>query len=228
MNTWIEFIKNESEQEYFLSLKENLKIEKSKGRIIYPPTKQIFTAFDITPFESIKIVVLGMDPYIGHNQAHGLAFSTLDKSRPKSLQNICQEIRNDIYTEKEMKDIFVGSNLTCWANQGVFLLNTTLTVQEGLSGSHEGIGWEVFTGRAIDLIAKDPTPKVFMLWGKKAKQFSNIIKEAGNDHLILEAAHPSPFSASSGFFDCKHFSKANIFLKENGSKKIDWRIWPTE
>jgi uracil-DNA glycosylase len=176
----------------------------------------VFNAFAQCPFDTVKVVILGQDPYHGKGQAHGLAFSVPDHVPiPPSLQNIYKEIKNDIGT-----DVPQTGNLERWAKQGVLLLNATLTVEQGNPGSHQGRGWEVFTDAVIQKISKEKEHVVFLLWGKFAQSKSSLIDE--NKHLILKAAHPSPFSAHNGFFGCHHFSKTNSYLQSHGKGPIVW------
>lgn len=187
-----------------------------KTRKVYPSPKNIFNAFDLCPFKKVKVVILGQDPYHGAMQAHGLSFSVPDGVRiPPSLQNIYKEIESDLG-----KTVPSSGNLEKWAEQGVLLLNATLTVRAGLPGSHQKKGWEEFTDAVIRKISDDSEHVVFMLWGNYAKAKKRLIDT--NKHLVLEAAHPSPFSANNGFFGCKHFSKANEYLKKNNTSEISW------
>lgn len=184
--------------------------------IVYPPQELIFNAFEHCHFEDVKVVILGQDPYHGEGQAHGLAFSVPDGiKKPPSLQNIYKELYSTID-----RTIPESGNLERWAAQGVLLLNTTLTVEAGKAGSHRGLGWEQFTDAVIQAISDKKEHVVFMLWGNDAKQKGKNIDTA--KHLILTAPHPSPLSAHTGFFGCKHFSRANEYLKEHGKKPIVW------
>lgn len=185
-------------------------------KTVYPPPAQIFHAMDACPFEKVRVVILGQDPYHGRGQAHGLSFSVPDGvSQPPSLQNIFKEIRDDLGVP-----IPISGNLDRWAHQGVLLLNATLTVEAGQAGSHQGKGWEPFTDAIIRALSDKREHLVFMLWGRYAQQKASLID--ASRHLILQAPHPSPFSAHSGFFGCKHFSKANKYLTENGLEMIKW------
>lgn len=214
-NSWQEFFDSETEKEYYQNLRRFLSQE-YKTHTIYPPTDEIFNAFKITPFEKVKVVVLGQDPYHTPNTAMGLAFSVKPHCViPPSLRNIYQEIDNE-YGEHYLKN----GDLTPWAQQGVFLLNTTLTVRQGKPASHFGRGWERFTNEVISLLNADNVPKVFMLWGRNAKDKRNLI--TNERHLVLEAAHPSPFSAYNGFFGCNHFRLANQFLRDNDIGEVVW------
>ncbi len=187
-----------------------------KTGIVYPPPKLIFNAFDRCPFDTVKVVVLGQDPYHGRGQAHGLCFSVPQGVRlPPSLQNVYKELADDLgVSAPEIGD------LTQWAEQGVLLLNSTLTVAAGHPGSHQGKGWERFTDAAIATLSREREHVVFMLWGNYARAKKALIDES--KHLILEAAHPSPYSAASGFFGCKHFSKANEYLAAHRIEAIAW------
>lgn len=183
---------------------------------IFPPAKLIFNAFDLCPFDKVKVVIIGQDPYHGLGQAHGLSFSVNeDIPLPPSLKNIYQEIRSDLGIQP-----LPHGNLERWAKQGVLLLNATLTVQANLAGSHQKKGWETFTDSAIKAVANEKEHVVFLLWGNYAQQKAQYIDTT--KHLILTAVHPSPLSAHRGFFGCKHFSQANQYLKEHGLEPINW------
>lgn len=207
-------------QERFMSpewktLSEFIKTEYKTGKV-YPSPKNIFNAFDLCPFGKVKVVILGQDPYHGAMQAHGLCFSVPDGVRtPPSLQNIYKEIESDLG-----KTVPISGNLERWAEQGVLLLNAILTVRAGQPGSHQKKGWEEFTDAVIRKISDDRERVVFMLWGNYAKAKKKLIDT--KKHLVLEAAHPSPFSAYNGFFGCKHFSRANEYFKENSISEISW------
>lgn len=183
---------------------------------VYPPSPQVFTALNLCPLPKVKVIILGQDPYHGPGQAHGLAFSVQSGTPlPPSLRNIHQELADDIGCE-----VPADGDLTHWAEQGVLLLNTTLTVQAGAPLSHRDLGWEIFTDIIIKTLAQETRPLVFLLWGKHAQ--SKQVHIDTNRHLILTAPHPSPLSAHRGFFGCKHFSKTNEFLRETGQTPIDW------
>ena len=183
---------------------------------IFPPAKLIFNAFNLCPFDKVKVVIIGQDPYHGLGQAHGLSFSVNeDIPLPPSLKNIYQEIRSDLGIQP-----LSHGNLERWAKQGVLLLNATLTVQANLAGSHQKKGWETFTDSAIKAVAEEKEHVVFLLWGNYAQQKAQYIDTT--KHLILTAVHPSPLSAHRGFFGCKHFSQANQYLKEHGLEPINW------
>ncbi len=213
--SWKEKLTPEFEREYFTNLTQFLKIE-YQTQTVYPPGKEIFRAFDCCAFEDVKIVIIGQDPYHGADQANGLCFSVRDGIRqPPSLQNIFKEIRNDLG-----KPIPTSGNLERWATQGVLLLNATLTVRASSPGSHQNKGWETFTDAAIKIISETKANVVFLLWGAYAQKKGEVIDRS--KHLVLMSAHPSPFSADRGFFGCKHFSKANEYLRSKGLKEIGW------
>jgi uracil-DNA glycosylase len=202
----------------FQHIKGFLRQEIAKGKIIYPPGKEIFNAFNSTPFSKVKVVILGQDPYHGAGQAHGLSFSVPNGVKPPpSLVNIFKELQSDIGIERPLH-----GNLESWARQGVFLLNAILTVESNQPGSHQGIGWQEFTDSAISVLSNQREHLVFMLWGAFAQQKEGLINS--NKHLILKAAHPSPFSAHRGFLGCKHFSKTNQYLHAHGIIPIDWNV----
>ena len=215
--SWKELLKDEFEKPYFSELIQFVKNE-YKTTKIYPPGKLIFNAFDHCPAEQTKVVILGQDPYHGPGQAHGLCFSVPEGiEQPPSLQNIFKEINNDLG-----KPVPTSGNLERWAEQGVLLLNATLTVRAHQAGSHQGKGWEQFTDAVIQAVNAQDRPIVYMLWGRPAQ--SKIPMLTNPKHLVLKAPHPSPLSAYRGFFGCKHFSKANSFLEEHGIAPIDWQI----
>lgn len=193
--------------------------EESAGKRIFPPRGQRLAALDMTPLDQVKVVILGQDPYHGAGQAHGLAFSVPEGVRvPPSLANIHKELASDLGIEPPRH-----GNLESWAQQGVLLLNNALTVEEGRAGSHQMLGWEAITDAVIAAVAARPEPSVFMLWGNHArKKAARVPGLGGGRHLALTAPHPSPLSAHSGFFGCRHFSKANSFLEANGRGAIDW------
>lgn len=216
-NDWDEVLKSEVEKEYFLKMKEFLKHEYSE-KVVYPPNKEIFTAFHLTPYKNIKVVILGQDPYHGPGQAHGLAFSVKKGiPLPPSLRNIYKEIKNENEGET-----FNHGCLEKWAEQGIFLLNATLTVREGEANSHSKIGWTTFTDEVIKKINEKEEQVIFVLWGNNAKEKKKYITNC--NHIVLEGVHPSPLSASRGFFGCNHFKTINKILKEKGYKVIDWDI----
>ncbi len=215
---WKAFLKQEFNQPYFLQIVTHLKTEKSAGKIIYPPGSLIFNAFDKTPLDQLKVVILGQDPYHNPGQAHGLSFSVPDGvTPPPSLLNIYKEIAADIGLQLPKK-----GNLEKWAERGVLLLNAALTVRANEPGSHAKIGWMDFTDAVIRTISERKQQVVFLLWGRFAQEKQGLIDET--KHLVLKAAHPSPFSADKGFFGCRHFSKTNEYLAKNGIDPIDWSL----
>ena len=214
-HSWKSRLSQEFEKPYFLQLIDFVKSEYQSGTV-YPPGKEIFKAFDACDFDQTKVVIIGQDPYHGPGQANGLCFSVHDGVRtPPSLVNIFKEIHKDLG-----KPIPATGNLERWANQGVLLLNATLTVRASSPGSHQNKGWEIFTDAVIKKISDEKTHVVFLLWGAYAQNKGEVIDR--NKHLVLISAHPSPFSADRGFFGCRHFSKANEYLKSKGLKEIDW------
>jgi len=216
---WKTIIEIEKQQDYFKELQKKLVFE-YKNYTIYPPRELILNAFKLTPFDKVKVVILGQDCYINPGQAMGLAFSVSKNiAMPPSLQNIFKEIASDIGEKPPMY-----GDLTGWAKQGILLLNTTLTVREGDSNSHSKLGWETFTDNIVKQISHHKKHVVFILWGNHAKQKRSIIIKTrhGANNYILTAAHPSPFSARNGFFGCKHFSKTNEYLKMVGLEEINW------
>jgi uracil-DNA glycosylase len=217
--SWLNILHDEFEKDYMLKLRQFLKEEKEAGHKVYPKGADIFNAFNHTPFTNLKAVILGQDPYHGANQAIGLSFAVQKGvTVPPSLKNIYKELATDIpgFT------IPAHGDLTPWADQGVLLLNATLTVQAGKPGSHQKKGWEIFTDTVIRKISEEKEGIVFLLWGKFAQAKAELI-DAGKHH-ILKAAHPSPYSADNGFFGCHHFSKANDILTKEGKTPIDWQI----
>jgi uracil-DNA glycosylase len=215
--SWKKVLAPEFTKPYFGELSAFIKEEYKKGKV-YPPPKHIFNAFDLCPFDKVKVVILGQDPYHGAGQAHGLSFSVQDGvAIPPSLRNIYQELHGDVGME-----IPKSGDLAPWAKQGVLLLNATLTVAAKTPMSHHGRGWEEFTQAAISALSTEREHLVFLLWGKNAQERGRDIDFT--KHLVLEAPHPSPYSASSGFFGCKHFSQANAYLKKHGIAPIEWRI----
>jgi uracil-DNA glycosylase len=216
-SSWKEVLNEEFNASYFISLKEFL-VEEKKKFTIYPPGNLIFNAFNHTPFESVRIVLLGQDPYHGPGQAHGLCFSVPRGIKPPpSLVNIFKELNTDLGIP-----IPEHGNLLRWAEQGMLLLNATLTVRANQAGSHQGKGWEQFTDAVIRTISEKKAGIIFILWGKFAQAKENLIDK--NKHYILKAAHPSPFSSYNGFFGCKHFSKTNAILERHGFPPIDWQL----
>lgn len=215
---WLNQLMPEFDKPYFKDLKNFLLQEKGQYTI-YPPGKLIFNALNLTPFDDVKVVLLGQDPYHGAGQAHGLCFSVQDGiKQPPSLVNIFKEIREDLGIPMSA----TSGNLENWAKQGLLMLNATLTVRAGQAGSHQGKGWETFTDTIISKLSASKQGLVFLLWGRFAQNKETLID--GSKHLILKAAHPSPFSAYNGFLGCKHFSKTNDYLLANGKDPINWAI----
>lgn len=213
--SWKEFLKEEFAQPYFAQLKEFL-IEEKKNYTIFPPGSYIFNAFNLTPLDQVKVVVLGQDPYHDHGQAHGLCFSVMDGVRfPKSLQNIFKELETDLNIP-----IPFSGNLERWAKQGVLMLNATLTVRAHQAGSHQNQGWEMFTDSVIKKLSSEKTGLIFVLWGNYARAKKVFINT--NVHHIIESVHPSPLSAYNGFFGSKPFSKINTILENLGKSPINW------
>ncbi len=216
-SSWKMVLADEFNKEYFLELKSFL-LEEKKTYRVFPPGKLIFNAFDHTPFDRVKVVLLGQDPYHGAEQAHGLCFSVPEGvPKPPSLVNILKELKSDLGYDEPLH-----GNLTKWADQGVLLLNATLTVRENQAGSHQNHGWETFTDAAIKQLSERREGLIFILWGNYA-----IAKKALIDtsrHAILSSVHPSPLSAHRGFFGCRHFSQVNNLLRQHGVEEIDWRL----
>ncbi len=216
-STWLAHLEPEFHQPYFARLKAFLLKERAKHQV-FPPGGRIFAAFDHTPFNEVKVVIIGQDPYHGPRQANGLCFSVADgMEHPPSLRNIFKEIESDLGHPYP-----VSGNLEPWADQGVLLLNATLTVRAHQAGSHQGKGWEQFTDRVIQLLSDEREGLIFLLWGRFAQNKAAQIDTSR--HHVFKAAHPSPFSAHSGFFGCHHFSLANALLEQNRQKTIDWRL----
>lgn len=216
---WKKILKAEFTKNYFQQVVTLLKTEKLQHKVIYPPGSQIFNAFELTPFESVKVVLLGQDPYHGAGQAHGLSFSVPEGvNPPPSLINIYKEIQTDLGIGMPAR----YGNLTKWAQQGVLLLNAFLTVRANEPASHAKSGWEDFTNSVISKLSQERKGIVFLLWGKFAQQKQELIDET--KHYVLKAAHPSPFSVEKGFYGCKHFSKTNELLMKQGTEPIDWKL----
>lgn len=216
-NTWLEKLSEEFNASYFVALKKFLLEEKKKYRV-YPPGSDIFAAFNYTPFQQVKVVILGQDPYHGANQANGLCFSVRDGiTQPPSLRNIFKEMNNDLGIP-----IPKSGNLEKWAKQGVLLLNATLTVRANQAGSHQNHGWERFTDKVIFLLSEMREHLVFILWGKYAQNKELLID--ASKHGIIKSAHPSPFSADRGFFGSKPFSGANQYLEQHGIEPVNWSL----
>ena len=215
--TWKEVLTGEFQKPYFPVLK-NFLLEEKKKYTIYPPGPRIFAAFNHTPFHKVKVVILGQDPYHGPGQAHGLCFSVpMGVQQPPSLKNIFIELKSDLNNP-----IPKHGNLEKWADQGVLLLNATLTVRANQAGSHQKRGWETFTDRVIEILSAERKNLVFLLWGNYAIQKSALIDP--DKHLILKSVHPSPLSASRGFLGCRHFSKTNSYLQQNNIEPINWNL----
>ncbi|MAR15067.1 MAG: uracil-DNA glycosylase [Candidatus Marinimicrobia bacterium] len=213
--SWYSLLEDEFNKDYFNKIRSFIK-EEYKNKTIFPPAKLIFNAFNLTPLNKIKVIIIGQDPYHGKGQAHGLSFSVPEDIKiPPSLLNIYKELKEDIN-----KEIPKHGFLEAWANQGVLLLNSVLTVQSGKANSHKNIGWERFTESVIERVSMKKDKLVFLLWGNYAQKKENFIDS--NKHLILKSVHPSPLSAYNGFFGSKHFSKTNNFLKKNNIKEILW------
>ena len=216
-NSWQEALRSEFNAEYFQQL-QNFLTEDKKHHEIYPPESKIFSAFNFTPFDKVKVVIIGQDPYHGEGQAHGLCFSVPDGIKtPPSLRNIFKEIHSDLGIAPAK-----NGNLEKWAQQGILLLNATLTVRAGQAGSHQKKGWGSFTDAIIRNLSNQRSGLVFLLWGSFAQKKAELI-DSGKHH-ILTAPHPSPLSAHRGFFGCKHFSQTNAILKKQGVKEIDWSV----
>ncbi|TZF84793.1 uracil-DNA glycosylase [Pedobacter sp. BS3] len=218
-DSWKELLAEEFDKQYMKDLKAFLQQEKAEGRVIYPPSSLIFNAFNHTPVDKTKAVIIGQDPYHGKGQAHGLCFSVQKGvAIPPSLRSIYKELQDDIPGFRYPSH----GDLTQWTEQGVLMLNATLTVRAGEPGSHQHKGWEEFTDTAIHKLSEKRSGIVFLLWGKFAQSKEVLIDT--KKHYILKAAHPSPYSADHGFFGCRHFSKTNAILQENGQEPIDWQI----
>ena len=217
MSLFKEMIEEESKKDYYIKLKKYIDKEYEINKI-FPSKENIYNSLRYTPYEKVKVVILGQDPYHGEGEAHGLAFSVNKGIKiPPSLKNIFKELNQEL-------GCYIPNNgyLVKWANQGVLLLNTVLTVKKDTPGSHKNIGWEIFTDKIIEKINEKEEPVVFLLWGNYAKQKEKLI--TNKKHLVLKAAHPSPLSCYNGFFECGHFKKANEFLEKNNICKIDWQI----
>lgn len=216
-NAWLPCLKQEFSKDYYKKLYEFVKKEYSE-RVIYPPSNEIFSALERTPVDKVKVVLLGQDPYHEEGQAHGMSFSVKPGIKtPPSLQNMYKELRDEL-------GCYIPNNgyLEKWADQGVLLLNTCLTVREGAANSHKGKGWEQFTDAIIKAVNEEDRPVVYFLWGANARSKKTLI--TNSKHLVLESVHPSPLSAYNGFFGCGHFKMANEFLEKNGLTPIDWQI----
>lgn len=214
-NDWDEILRGEFSKEYYLKIREFLKVE-YRTRVIYPPMFDIFNALKYTSYENTRVVILGQDPYHEEGQAHGLSFSVKRGVKvPPSLVNIYKELKNDLGVDTPSH-----GDLSSWAMQGVLLLNATLTVRQGMANSHQNIGWSIFTDQVIKILNESKNPTVFILWGSNARSKKKYITNP--HHLIIESAHPSPLSAYNGFFGSRPFSRANEFLEKSGRGSIDW------
>ena len=217
-NSWKEKLLEEFNKDYMRSLSEFLRSEKLKNKIIFPPGNKIFNAFNLTKFEDVKVVILGQDPYHGHNQAHGLSFSVEEGIRPPpSLKNIFKELESDLGIKQPEH-----GNLERWCSEGVLLLNSILTVEKSKPASHANVGWEQFTDKILSILNDLKRNIVFILWGRKAQEKGHFLDK--NRHLILKSAHPSPYSANNGFLGSKPFSRTNHYLNSNNIKEIDWEL----
>ena len=216
-NEWDDYIGGEFEKESYITLREKLS-EEYRTRTVYPAKENIFNALKFTPYSKVKVLLLGQDPYHGAGQAHGLAFSVQKGvAKPPSLLNIFQELSTDLGVVPPSHGC-----LTDWTTQGVMLLNTVLTVREGEANSHKNLGWTTFTDKIIEILNAREDPVIFLLWGRNAADKLPLI--TGSQHFVLSAAHPSPLSASRGFFGCRHFSKVNEILTRLGKEPINWQI----
>ena len=216
-SNWRTILKDEFKKSNFINLQKFL-VDERKNHLVYPEKNYIFNAFNLTPFNTLKVVVIGQDPYHGNGQSHGLSFSVPNGVKiPPSLRNIFKELHNDLN-----HPISSNGNLESWAKQGVLLLNSTLTVREKKAGSHQKLGWELFTDNVIKKISDEKEGVIFLLWGAFAQKKSILIDT--KKHYILNTTHPSPFSAWKGFFGCKHFSKTNEILLNNNQQPINWKL----
>lgn len=216
--SWQKKVGSELEKDYMHNLFDFISKEIKEGKVIYPDREDIFTAFEKTPFDRVKVVIIGQDPYHGEGQAHGLCFSVKKQVKiPPSLKNIYKELHEDVGV-----DIPSHGYLESWAKQGVLMLNNVLTVEQGKAGSHHKKGWEKFTDKVIDTLNNEKENLVFLLWGGPAQKKGAKVNP--EKHLVLKSAHPSPLSSYRGFFGCKHFSKTNEYLKSKGIEEINWEI----
>lgn len=216
-NDWGEILKEEFEKDYFIDLMKFLD-EEYKTKKIFPPRGEIFTALETSAYKDTRVLILGQDPYHGEGQAHGLCFSVkYGVEQPPSLKNMFKELESDIGIK-----VPNHGNLLKWAKQGILMLNATLTVEESKPNSHLKKGWTIFTNKVIEILNNKQEPVIFVLWGNNAREKLELI--TGKQHYVLSAAHPSPLSASRGFFGCRHFSKINTILENNGQKPIDWQL----
>lgn len=216
--SWLKVLGDEFDKPYMVALKDFLQAEKKMGKVIYPASANWFAALNTTPFERVEVVILGQDPYHGPGQAHGLCFSVMrGVPPPPSLQNIFKELKSDMGMA-----LPAHGNLQHWAEQGVLLLNSVLTVEQARAGSHQGRGWETFTDACIAHLNREREGLVFLLWGSYAQKKGQLIDRAR--HCVLEAPHPSPLSAHRGFLGCRHFSRTNAYLEGRGERPIDWSL----
>ncbi|MCG9731163.1 uracil-DNA glycosylase [Shewanella sp. Isolate13] len=218
-SSWSSFINEQQQQAYFQSMQQFVQAERAAGKVIYPPEAEVLAAFDSTPLDKVRVVLIGQDPYHGQEQAHGLCFSVkLGVKTPPSLVNMYKELASDIvgFTVPD------HGNLSRWAEQGILMLNTVLTVEQGKAHSHAKSGWETFTANALALLNEQPQPIIFVLWGAHAIKKGKGINAP--QHQIISGPHPSPLSAYRGFFGCKHFSKINELLQARGEAPIDWQV----
>ena len=219
--SWLPAMQGEFTEPYMQQLREYLKVRKARGVHIFPHSSHWFRAFNLTPFDQVRVVILGQDPYHGPGQAHGLCFSVAPGvTVPPSLRNIYKELESDTDFQPPPHGCLIP-----WAKQGVFLLNSVLTVEQGHAASHQGRGWENFTDRAIEALSRERDNLVFLLWGSYAQKKGQFIDT--HKHKVLKAPHPSPLSAHRGFLGCGHFSEANRYLSENGQAEINWQLSPT-
>jgi len=217
-SSWMTHLGGEFEKDYMLNLKSFLQKELDSKKSIYPKGSEIFSAFHLTPFNKVKVVIIGQDPYHGPNQAHGLCFSVKPNiATPPSLKNIYKELKDDLGIDEPNHGF-----LENWAKNGVLMLNNVLTVQRSRPASHQGRGWEIFTDKVVDVLNKEGNNLVFLLWGSHAQK--KAINVDRKKHLVLECPHPSPFSAHKGFFGSKHFSKCNDYLQRNNKEIINWSL----
>lgn len=217
-SSWKNHLAAEFKKPYMKNLRAFLRQEKAARKYIYPKGSEIFKAFEWTPFDEVKVVILGQDPYHGPMQAHGLCFSVpVGVKTPPSLMNIYKELQSDLGIKPPSEGC-----LESWAKQGVLLLNSVLTVERGAAGSHQGKGWEIFTDQVVSILNADPRPKIFVLWGAYAQRKGQMINQ--ERHLVLKSVHPSPLSANRGFFGTRPFSQINAFLEKTGQAKINWAI----
>ncbi|MFW5887472.1 MAG: uracil-DNA glycosylase [Bacteriovoracia bacterium] len=217
-DSWKELLWDEFQKPYMCELKRFLQLELSQGKTIYPQAQDIFQAFNQTPFDKVKVVIIGQDPYHGPDQAHGMCFSVRPGIRPPpSLRNIYKELESDIAAKTPSHGYLIN-----WARQGVLMLNAVLTVEKTKAGSHHGKGWERFTDRVIDILNEEKNNLVFLLWGSPAQKKASQVNH--KKHLILKAPHPSPLSAHRGFLGCRHFSKVNNYLQQHHLTPIDWQL----